>query len=142
MIFFISREQDIDNVILMQSMGNVSFNKLRKLTVRMCETVPTKSLDEKSVPKKSNKYGGKWFQTCSDIFCGKYISGSKKINPIWQEEIQGPKKSTQYGGKKKSTQHGGKKYRVQKNQANTAGRNTSLVCETWVPTKFSNLSNV
>ena len=37
MIFFISRAQDIDNVILMQSMGNVSFDKLHKLTVCMCE---------------------------------------------------------------------------------------------------------
>ena len=37
MIFFISRAQDIDNVILMQSMGNVGLEKLRKLTVSMCE---------------------------------------------------------------------------------------------------------
>jgi len=37
MLFFISRAQAIDNVILMQSIGNVGFNKLRKLTVRMFE---------------------------------------------------------------------------------------------------------
>ena len=37
MLFFISRAQAIDNVILMQSIGNVGFNKLRKLTVCMCE---------------------------------------------------------------------------------------------------------
>ena len=37
MIFFISRTQDIDNVILMQSMGNVGLDKLHELTVRMCE---------------------------------------------------------------------------------------------------------
>jgi hypothetical protein len=37
MLFFISRAQAIDNVILMQSIGNVGINKLRKLTVHMCE---------------------------------------------------------------------------------------------------------
>jgi hypothetical protein len=37
MLFLISRAQAIDNVILMQSIGNVGINKLRKLTVHMCE---------------------------------------------------------------------------------------------------------
>ena len=37
MLFFISRAQAIDNVILMQSLTNVGFNKLCKLTVCMCE---------------------------------------------------------------------------------------------------------
>ena len=37
MLFFISRAQAIDNVILMQSIGNVGFNKLRNLNVCMCE---------------------------------------------------------------------------------------------------------
>ncbi len=37
MLFFNSRAQAIDTVILMQSIGNVGFNKLRKLTVCMCE---------------------------------------------------------------------------------------------------------
>ena len=66
-----------------------------------------KSLDEILVPKNQTKKAGNWLQTCSDIFCGKYISMKN-----W----------------------------FQQNQPDTAGRNTSLVCETWVPTKFSNLS--
>jgi len=37
MLFFISGAQAIDNVILMQSIGNDGFNKLRNLNVRMCE---------------------------------------------------------------------------------------------------------
>ena len=37
MLFFISRAQAIDNVILMQSLTNVGFDKLCKLTVCMCE---------------------------------------------------------------------------------------------------------
>jgi hypothetical protein len=62
MLFFISREQAIDKVILMQSIGNVGFNKLRNLNARMCEgsnKIKQIRRDEKLVPKKSNKYGGK-----------------------------------------------------------------------------------
>ena len=72
MLFLISRAQAIDNVILMQSIGNVGINKLRKLTVHMCENLFQQnqmreihlnenrggnSLDENWF-KKSNKYGG------------------------------------------------------------------------------------
>ena len=115
MIFFISRSQAIDNFILMQSIGNVSFNKLHKLTVRMCENwfqqkktdMAGNRLMKNWFQKSQTKSAGNQFQKCSDVFCGKYISMKN-----W----------------------------FQQNQPNMAGRNTSLVCETWVPTKFSNFS--
>ena len=91
MIFFISRAQDIDNVILMQSMGNVSFDKLRKLTVCMCENrFQQNHLMKNWIQKNQTNMAENWFQTCSDIFCGKYISrkGSHKINPIRREGFQ------------------------------------------------------
>ena len=37
MIFFISQAQAIDDVLLMQSIGNVGFNKLRENIFHMCE---------------------------------------------------------------------------------------------------------
>jgi len=67
MLFFISRAQAIDNVILMQSLTNVGFNKLCKLTVCMCENRFQQNQTNMAgihlmkilVPKKSNKKGGK-----------------------------------------------------------------------------------
>ena len=88
MLFLISRAQAIDNVILMQSIGNVGINKLRKLTVHMCENWFQQnqtreihlnenwggnSLDENWFQKNQTNTAGNRFQTCSDIFCGKYI---------------------------------------------------------------------
>ncbi len=85
MIFFISRAQDIDNVILMQSMGNVGLDKLRKLTVCMFENrFQQNHLMKNRFQKNQKNTAGNRFQTCSDIFCRKYISmkiGSKKVNP-------------------------------------------------------------
>jgi hypothetical protein len=91
MIFFISRAQDIDNVILMQSMGNVGFDKLRKITVCMCENgFQQNHLMKNRDQKNQTNTTGNWIQKCSDIFCGIYIliKGSKKINPIRQEGFQ------------------------------------------------------
>jgi hypothetical protein len=98
MLFFISRAQAIDNVILMQSLTNVGFNKLCKLTICMCENWFQQNqtnmagihLMKYRFKKNQTKKAGNWLQTCSDIFCGKYISmkiGSKKINQARQEEI-------------------------------------------------------
>jgi len=98
MLFFISRAQDIDNVILMQSMRNVGLDKLHKLTVRMCENrfqqnqtnMAGIQLMKNWFQKNQTNTAGNKFQTCSDIFCGKYISmkiGSKTINAIRREEI-------------------------------------------------------
>ena len=116
MLFFISRAQAIDNVILMQSLTNVGFNKLFKLIVCMCENWFQQNqtnmagihLMKNQFQKNQTNTAGNQFQTCSDIFCGKYVSMKN-----WFQQNQ---------------------------PTNTAGRNTSLVCETWVPTKFSNLS--
>jgi hypothetical protein len=59
MIFFISRAHDIDNVILMRSMGNVGFNKLRKLTVCKCENqFQQNHLMKNRFQKNQTKYGG------------------------------------------------------------------------------------
>ena len=82
MLFFISRAQAIDNVILMQSIGNVGINKLRKLTVCMCENRFQQNqtnmagihLMKNWFQKNQTNTAGNRFQTCSDIFCGKYIS--------------------------------------------------------------------
>ena len=98
MIFFIGRAQAIDNVILMQSMGNVGFNKLCKLTVHMCENQFQQNqtnmagihLMKNRFQKNQTNTAGNQFQTCSDIFCGKYVSmkiGSKTINLIRRGEI-------------------------------------------------------
>jgi hypothetical protein len=97
MNFFISRTQAIDNVILMQSIGNFGFNKLLNLNVCMCENrfqqnqtnMAGIQLMKNWFQKNQTNTAGNQFQTCSDIFCGKYIlmKGSKKINPIRQEEI-------------------------------------------------------
>ncbi len=67
MLFFISRAQAIDNVILMQSLTNVGFNKLCKLTVCMCENWFQQNqtnmvgihLMKKRFRKKTNKDSGK-----------------------------------------------------------------------------------
>jgi len=98
MLFLISRAQAIDNVILMQSLTIVGFDKLCQLTVCMCENRFQQNqtnmagihLMKKQFQKNQTKMAGNRFQTCSDIFCGKYISmkiGSKKINRAQQEEI-------------------------------------------------------
>ena len=65
MLFLISRSQAIDNVIFMQSIGNVGIIKLRKLTVHMCENWFQQNQTNmagihlmKIGKKKSNKYGG------------------------------------------------------------------------------------
>ena len=115
MLLFISRAQAIDNVILMQSIRNVGFNNICKLTVCMCENWFQQNqtnmagihLMKNRFQKSQTNKAGNRFQICSDIFCRKYFS---------------------------------MKNRFQQNQPNAAGRNTSLMCETWVPTKFSNLS--
>ena len=91
MLFFISRAQAIDNKILMRSLTNVGFNKLCKLTVCMCENrFQQNHLMKNRFQKNQKNTAGNRFQTCYDIFCGKYISmkGSKKINPIRREGFQ------------------------------------------------------
>ena len=89
MIFFISRAQDIDNVILMQSMGNVSFDILHKLTVCMCEN-----------RFQQNHLMKNWIQKIKQIW---QKIGSKHVLTYFAgntSQGKGPKKSTQYDGKK------------------------------------------
>jgi hypothetical protein len=94
--------------------------------------------------KNQTNTAGNWYQTCSDIFCGKYISmkGSKKINPIRREEIH--LSCVKHGFQQNSK--GSKKINpirregFQKNQTNTAGNQfqtcSDIFCGKYVSMKI------